>query len=156
VISTANLFRSARARRRYFDQETKTLLLWPNSTVGGAGTSTDGTSSGTGTPPGDVVVPILRTLVRIDGGTSEGAEGGASEGVEGGASSSTVTGITFENVGFRDSVATYMAKEWSAPSGGDWSIFHGGAVVITAAANITITGCTFARLDGNAVYLPGR
>ena len=148
MISTANPFRSARARRRYFDQETKTLLLWPNSTVGGAGTSTDGTSSGAGTPPGDVVVPILRTLVRIDGG--------ASEGVEGGASSSTVTGITFENVGFRDSAATYMGKEWSAPSGGDWSIFHGGAVVITAAANITITGCTFARLDGNAVYLPGR
>ena len=73
----------------------------------------------------DLVVPQLKTLVRIDGAEH----------------------VSFEGVGFRDSVATYMAAEWSAPSGGDWALYHGGALEITNADDVNITGCTFRRVS---------
>ena len=56
-------------------------------------------------PVEDLVVPQLKTLVRIDGGAGASAAG-------------TTTGASFTGIGFRDSVATYMEPEWSAPSGG--------------------------------------
>jgi hypothetical protein len=87
----------------------------------------------------DMVVPHLKTLVMIDGGKA-----------------GTAAGISFTGVGFRDSVATYMHPEWSAPSGGDWSLYHGGAMQVTNAADLTVEGCTFRRLDGNAIYLFGK
>eukprot|EP00040_Diaphanoeca_grandis_P010287 m.52629 g.52629 ORF g.52629 m.52629 type:complete len:878 (+) comp21637_c0_seq1:31-2664(+) len=113
----------------HYDSTTRELTVWPNSTE-------------TVKAVEDMVVPIVQTLVRIDG--------------KGDAASGTVSGITFEGIGFRDSVATYMAKEWSAPSGGDWSLYHGGAMVITNAEDVNITECVFRRLDGNAIYLPGK
>ena len=118
----------------FFDPTSRSLVVWPNIT---SPTNVRARPN----PPGNIVVPVLKTLVSISNGGT-GAE--------------TAVGITFDGIGFRDSVATYMAKEWSAPSGGDWSLFHGGAVSITAAANVTVTGCHFRRLDGNAIYLPGR
>ena len=35
-------------------------------------------------------------------------------------------------------------------------MYHGGAFEVTNAADITVKGCTFRRLDGNAVYLVGK
>lgn len=60
--------------------------------------------------------------------------------------------ITIINVGFRDMAPTYMS-DWSAPSGGDWSLHRGGAVFLENVANVMISNCTFRRLDGNAVFL---
>ena len=117
----------------HFDATDRSLMYWPNATDQKDGAMVDALA------PGDLVIPVLKTLVSIDGGTT-----------------GTVTDVTFDGVGFRDSAATYMAKEWSAPSGGDWALYHGGAVTITEAANVTMTGCHFRRLDGNAVYLSGR
>ena len=59
------------------------------------------------------------------------------------------------NVGFRDVSPTYMS-EWSAPSGGDWSLHRGGAVFMENVSNVKISNCTFRRLDGNAIFLSRR
>lgn len=64
--------------------------------------------------------------------------------------------VVIENVGFRDMAATYMEENWSAPSGGDWSLHRGGAIHLENASNVTIRGCHFFRLDGNAVFLSRR
>jgi hypothetical protein len=64
--------------------------------------------------------------------------------------------ITIANLGFRDTAATYMSDDWSAPSGGDWSLHRGGAVFLEDVDNINIRNCAFRRLDGNAIFLSRR
>ena len=66
-----------------------------------------------------------------------------------------MTNVTISGIGFRDTAPTYMSK-WEVPSGGDWALHQGGAVFIENRSNITIRGCTFRRLDGNAVFLSRR
>ena len=66
------------------------------------------------------------------------------------------TNITIDNIGFRDMAATYMSDQWSAPSGGDWSLHRGGAILIENATGINIRNCVFHRLDGNAIFLSRR
>jgi len=61
--------------------------------------------------------------------------------------------IRIEDLSFRDQASTYMEEGWSAPSGGDWSLRRGGAIFIENASNVTISGCNFFRLDGNAIFL---
>jgi Right handed beta helix region len=63
------------------------------------------------------------------------------------------TDVVMANIGFRDMAATYMEDGWSAPSGGDWALHRGGAIFIENSSNITIRGCHFFRLDGNAIFL---
>ena len=65
--------------------------------------------------------------------------------------------ISIENVGFRDTVPTYHPQfDWSAPSGGDWSLHRGGAIFLENVTNLSIRNCTFRRLDGNAIFLSRR
>lgn len=90
----------------HFDPASRVLHYWPNSTA----------TAGAAHPVEDLVVPQIQTLVRIDGSADAAADAAA-----------TAEGVSFTGIGFRDSVATYMAPEWSAPSGGDWSLYHGGA-----------------------------
>mmetsp|Transcript_11555 Transcript_11555/g.12404 ORF Transcript_11555/g.12404 Transcript_11555/m.12404 type:complete len:1059 (-) Transcript_11555:164-3340(-) len=66
------------------------------------------------------------------------------------------TNIRIENLSFRHQASTYMEEGWSAPSGGDWSLRRGGAIFIENASNITVSGCNFFRLDGNAIFLSRR
>lgn len=66
-----------------------------------------------------------------------------------------VSNVAITNVGFRDSAATFMS-EWSAPSGGDWSLHRGGAVFLENTTDIVIRRSTFRRLDGNALFLSRR
>lgn len=64
------------------------------------------------------------------------------------------TNITVQNVGFRDTAPTYHPKsDWSAPSGGDWSLHRGGAIFVERASQVVIQDCRFRRLDGNAIFL---
>ena len=63
-----------------------------------------------------------------------------------------VSNIRIEDLSFRDQASTFMEEGWSAPSGGDWSLHRGGAIFIENASNITISGCHFFRLDGNAIF----
>jgi len=61
--------------------------------------------------------------------------------------------IQIKDLSFRDQASTFMDEGWSAPSGGDWSLHRGGAIFIENASNVTISGCSFFRLDGNAIFL---
>eukprot|EP00547_Thalassionema_nitzschioides_P000788 CAMPEP_0194218324 /NCGR_PEP_ID=MMETSP0156-20130528/23532_1 /TAXON_ID=33649 /ORGANISM="Thalassionema nitzschioides, Strain L26-B" /LENGTH=846 /DNA_ID=CAMNT_0038947637 /DNA_START=140 /DNA_END=2680 /DNA_ORIENTATION=+ len=63
--------------------------------------------------------------------------------------------IAIMNVGFRDVAPTFMS-EWSAPSGGDWSLHRGGAIFLESASNISVSKCIFRRLDGNGIFLSRR
>ena len=116
----------------YFDHSSRTLYVYPNDTS----TSTTATTS---TPESndlnDLRMPLLDRLITID---------------------SNASNIVIENVGFRDMAPTYMHDQWSAPSGGDWSLHRGGAILVENASNITIRNCHFYRLDGNAVFLSRR
>lgn len=102
----------------------------------------------TGTPPlpppqfapGELIATRLDTIVSVRG---EGRD-------------SWARGITLRGLGFRDSAATFMRYgEWSAPSGGDWALRRGGALFLEGAEGVTIEGCSFTRLDGNALFLSG-
>jgi hypothetical protein len=79
----------------------------------------------------DLHFAVLENLVVVDGAIS----------------------ITLQDIGFRHSAATYMSREWSPPSGGDWSMHRGGAVWIRNSENITIDSCLFTRLDGTGIFL---
>ena len=71
----------------HYDAAERMLYFWPNSTSASTDTAVDH-------PVGDLIVPQIKTLVRIDGG-----------------SDGTATGVSFTGIGFRDSVATYMEPE---------------------------------------------
>jgi hypothetical protein len=40
-------------------------------------------------------------------------------------------------------------------SGGDWSLFRGGAIHLEGTENITLSEGLYKRLDGNAIFLSG-
>ncbi|KAJ1449807.1 hypothetical protein M885DRAFT_572143 [Pelagophyceae sp. CCMP2097] len=84
-------------------------------------------------PLGDVIAPKLETLVRI-----------------------VADDVAFARVGFRDSKKTFLAKDWAAPSGGDWALFDGAAVEVREASRTNFSKCVFSRLDGSALLLAGR
>ena len=110
----------------FFDEATDTLYLSPNATV-----APDGHA-----PTVDLVAPQLATLVRVAGAAANG--------------------VTFDAVGFRDARKTFLDAEWAAPSGGDWSVFRGGAVEVRdGPERTTFTRCAFKRLDGNALFVGG-
>jgi hypothetical protein len=64
--------------------------------------------------------------------------------------------VEISNLGFRDQAPTFMAEDWSAPSGGDWALHRGGAILVENAFNVSIHDCNFFRLDGNAIFLSRR
>ena len=79
-------------------------------------------------------VPILETLIRVQ----EGAER-----------------VRIEGIGFRDAKLTYLHKH-GVPSGGDWSLYKGAAVMLGNVEDVVVKACTFARLDGTAVLVHDR
>ncbi|CAB9498027.1 expressed unknown protein [Seminavis robusta] len=66
-----------------------------------------------------------------------------------------VSNVEIIGVNFRDSAATFMS-DWSAPSGGDWSLHRGGTIFLENTVDVVIRNCTFRRLDSNAVFLSRR
>ena len=64
-----------------------------------------------------------------------------------------VEDVTIQNLGFRETASTYLAPDWSAPSGGDWSLHRNGAIFLQNVSNITIRHCRFEKLDGTAIFL---
>jgi hypothetical protein len=41
------------------------------------------------------------------------------------------------------------------PSGGDWALERIGAVLVEGAVDLLVSGCTFSRLDSNAIMVSG-
>jgi hypothetical protein len=112
---------------RFFDQEEHKLYYWYNSTT-------------PKTPPPttvDFVATNLKEMIGIRGTMA-----------------APVVGVTIRGVGLRDAAATFM-EPWGVPSGGDWSLYRGGAMYIEGAENITVQNNIFKRVDGNAVMISG-
>ena len=95
--------------------------------------------NGTGAPPpqASVVAPSLRTLVNIT--ASQWAP---------------ATGITHSGITYRATRYTYMDPH-GVPSAGDWALDRVGAIFLQGTEGATFDGCTFERLDGNAVMVSG-
>ena len=116
----------------FFNNKTRELHLFHNESCFGKGST-----------PNDVawIVPQLKTLLRVGG---QGAYPGGAPTV----------GVKLRGLNFRDSPYTYM-DEWGVPSGGDWGLHRGGAVLVENAEDLTVQQCRFERLDGNALFLSG-
>ena len=112
----------------FFNTTTRMLFFMPNATSMAAG----------GGSPSSVAytVPVLKRLVSVVGSQQ-----------------APVTGVSIRGVGFRDAASTFMDPRWSAPSGGDWALHRGGALFVEGAEGLTVDGCHFRRLDGNALFL---
>lgn len=80
-----------------------------------------------------VVVPKLSTLIDLDGADH----------------------VTLSNIGFRDARNTYLEKH-GVPSGGDWSLYRGAAVMLANTLGTTVKNSRFSRLDGTALMLTER
>jgi hypothetical protein len=122
-----NVLEELDAPREFFhDAATQKLYYFHNA------------SSGT-PPPADWVweVPTLAVLISI---TAD--------------SSAPATNITISGLTLTGAAATYLAPH-GIPSGGDWGLSRLGAVLLTGAANVSLTGNTFTRCDGNGVFLSG-
>jgi hypothetical protein len=111
----------------FFDQATSKLYLWYNC-------STPKTP-----PPStlDFVATSLNEMIGIRGTID-----------------APVSGVTIRGIGIRDAAATFM-QPWGVPSGGDWSLYRGGAVYIEGAENVTVHDNLFKRVDGNALMISG-
>ena len=89
-------------------------------------------------PPEMLVATKLQTLVKIEGSQE-----------------APVRDVSFNGIGWRDAAYTYMER-WGVPSGGDWALYHGAALHIHGASEVTVTDCDFVRLDNNAIILTVR
>lgn len=110
----------------FYDADAGELYLWPN---------------GTAPFSGAVTVPALEALIRVQG-VNGSAPGGADY----------VTGVGFVGLTFTQTRATFL-EQYEVPSGGDWSIHRGGALVVEDAEELLLANCTFSHVGGNAVLL---
>jgi len=109
----------------YIDTDTATLYYQANST------------SGPPQPDLEFEIPVLQTLLAANASQHE-----------------PITGLTISGVGFRDTSPSYMEPH-GVPSGGDWALERMGALFLEGTVDLSIDGCNFERLDGNAVMLSG-
>ena len=114
----------------YYDKASKELYLFYN---------------GTGTPPSSVEVPSLAELIVIQGTKQTTAPV---------AGAKPVSNVSFEGITFTGQRPTYMEPH-GLPSGGDWGMTRLGALRLQGTEGVEVTGCTFERLDGQAVLLDG-
>ena len=59
----------------------------------------------------------------------------------------TLRGLTFRRAGY-----TFMQTD-SVPSGGDWRIFRGGAILLTGTESCAIEQCRFDGIGGNGIFV---
>merc|ERR1712054_649714 len=95
--------------------------------------------NGTGAPPADAkfVVPQKQVLVNASGTQWK-----------------PVKGIKLQGLKFSASAATYMMPH-GVPSAGDWALDRYGAAFLQGTESAVFEGCTFTRLDGNALMVSG-
>jgi len=110
----------------YLDKTTKELYLWPNTT--------DGLPAG-----GLLIAPHLETLVDIHGRDQY----------------APASNISFVNVAFRHAKPTILSPRGYSVllGGGDYAMVKAAAIVAENVDGLRIEGCSFSRLDGNAVML---
>ena len=63
-----------------------------------------------------------------------------------------VEDVVISGINFRDTSNTFMSA-YEVPSGGDFAIHRGGAVVVTGTRNVRFERCTFTLIGGNAILI---
>lgn len=122
----------------WWDVVSRQLYLIPNiSTVANDGGSGDDSGGGATRPPSDVVVPTLINLFTVSGSQQRPA-----------------VRISFSGLTLTANRPSFMEPR-SNPSGGDWAIERMGAILLEGTENVSVTGCTFEKLDSNALFLSG-
>lgn len=95
--------------------------------------------NGTGAPPTDarVVTTLKQVLINASGTQWK-----------------PIKNLTLQGIKFTASAHTYMMPH-GVPSAGDWALDRYAAVFLQGTEGSMIDGCTFERLDGNAVMVSG-
>lgn len=68
--------------------------------------------------------------------------------VNGSAGGPYASGLRFVNLTFTESRVTFL-EQYEVPSGGDWSVHRGGALLVQDAENVSVAGCVFDQVGGN-------
>jgi hypothetical protein len=103
----------------FVDQATSTLYFYANDT----------------SPPSNVIVPVLESLIELRGDMS-----------------APITDISISGLTFRHSTSTFLST-YEVPSGGDWSSHRGAMIVVEGAENIVVESCLFDGPGGNGLLL---
>lgn len=124
-----NVFDELDAPREWFvDAPTGKLYYFANTTAG--------------TPPSADTLFVstrLKTLLAVNG-TQE----------------APVMGVTLRGITFTTAASTLLDPHGVPSDGaGDWALSRSAAVFIQGSLNTTVQGCTFERVDGNALMLSG-
>ncbi|XP_065906254.1 uncharacterized protein [Dysidea avara] len=69
-----------------------------------------------------------------------------------GSQSYPVKNIAINDITFAHSATTFLS-DYEVPSGGDWTVHRGAAVVVEGAENVTISKCLFYSPGGNGLLL---
>ena len=88
-------------------------------------------------PPAEVVVPSLATLIRLNGSRAK-----------------PVVNITLAGLVLQDTRPTFLEPR-TTPTGGDWALERTAALVIDGSEGTAVRDSRFERIDGNAVLLSG-
>ena len=91
--------------------------------------------NGTGKPKGELVATKLQTLIEFKGSQAE-----------------PIVNVTLSGLHFRDAAETGMEPH-GVPSCGDWALQRMAAVFVEGSERLTVDGCSFVRIDGNALML---
>lgn len=95
-----------------------------------------------GTPPPQgwtFEIPLLPVLINISGAQGVGT---------------AVADVSISGITFTGSAPTFLAPH-GVPSGGDWGLERFGSIFAEGSERLSISDCTFSRIDGNAVFLSG-
>ena len=95
--------------------------------------------NGTGAPPAaaTVVVPQVKVLLNVSGTQWD-----------------PVKDLKVSGIAFKSAAYTYMDPH-GVPSAGDWALERQGALFVQGTEGAVVEGCSFERLDGNAVMISG-
>ena len=91
--------------------------------------------NGTGKPKGELVATKLQTLIEFKGSQAE-----------------PIVNVTLSGLHFRDAAETGMEPH-GVPSCGDWALQRTAALFVEGSERLTVDGCSFLRMDGNALML---
>jgi hypothetical protein len=72
--------------------------------------------------------------------------------ISGSSNEDSVQNVLIQGLILTETSSTYM-REYTVPSGGDWSVHRGGTLYLTNTRNITITQNSFKELGSNGVAL---
>lgn len=115
----------------FFEPATSTLYVSFNNT------GSDGTPAPPPSPSTSFITTRLDSLIRITGTPDTPA-----------------VGIQLSGLTLSHTAPTFM-KSYAMPSGGDWSVRLDGGVWVEGSEGVTMEGCNFTNLGGNALVLYG-